>query len=84
MDETVGHILKSEDVKLEGRFQLDIASLQSTKDRPKQTKEVSGMKQVRILENHAEFAVIEITCCCSARAYIRCEYADQESQKIKD
>lgn len=74
MDETAGHILKSDEVELEGRVQLDVLQSQLNKGGPKGTKEVSAIKQVRILENHPEFAVIEITCCCGERTYLRCEY----------
>ena len=79
MDEAVGHILKSEEVKLEGRFQLDEVQSQTAKGGPKERKEVSAIKQVSILENHPEFAVIEVTCCCGERIYLRCDYAGQES-----
>jgi len=34
---------------------------------------------VNIVENQPEFAVIEITCSCGTKTYIRCEYAAAES-----
>jgi len=77
MAEAVGRILKSEEVKLEGRIQLNAA-------RPRSSTRPRRAAQARIVENHPEFAIIEITCCCGARTYLRCEYAGQESQKIKD
>lgn len=79
MNETVGRILKSEAVKIEGRVQLDLVQPQANKGGPKEASEVSATQQVRILENHPEFTVIEITCCCGARTYLRCEYAGTQA-----
>jgi len=73
MVKTAGRILKSEDVKLEGRFILDIAQVGT--NLPKQKSAVSAPPQVRILESHAEYAVIEVTCSCGTKMCLRCEYA---------
>ncbi|MFQ6034687.1 MAG: hypothetical protein ACE5NM_02430 [Sedimentisphaerales bacterium] len=72
MAEIVGQILKSEEVKLEGQVQLNAA-------RPQPTPVPLGGKNggrltANIVENQPEFAIIEITCCCGARTYLRCEY----------
>jgi len=72
MAETVGQILKSEEVKLEGQVQLNAARPGRAAFHPGQT---SGEPTADIVENHPEFAVIEITCCCGTRTYLRCEYA---------
>jgi len=77
MAETVGRILKSEEVKFEGRIQLNAA-------RPQSSTRLGRAAQARIVENHPEFAIIEITCCCGARTYLRCQYAGEVRQKIKD
>jgi len=68
MSETVGRILKSEEVKLEGRIQLDAA-------RPQSGTRSGRAAQARIVENHPEFAIIEIICCCGVKTYLRCQYA---------
>lgn len=72
MDKAVARILRSDDVKVEGRFQLNVEQAHKTEKRG--TKD-EGRRMARIVENHTEFAVIEITCCCGARTYLRCEYA---------
>ncbi len=71
MGKTAGHILKSNDVKLEGRFHLDVGQIA-----PEPTK---GENVALIVENHPEFAVIEVSCSCGAKTHIRCEYADVQS-----
>lgn len=72
MEKTAGHIIKSSDVRVEGRFRLD-----GSQSGPCSTG-TKGMvlagAQARIVESQAEFAVIEVTCGCGARNYIRCEY----------
>ena len=73
MATAAGRILKSDKVKLEGRFLLDAA--QSGLDSPKQRVTASSAPQVRILENHEQYAVIEVICSCGTRTSLKCEYA---------
>jgi len=73
MGKTAGRILKSEDVKLEGRFLLDVA--QTGLNLPKQGSAASAPPQVRIMESHVEYAVIEVICSCGTKMSLRCEYA---------
>ncbi len=77
MESTIGHILKSNDVKLEGRFRLDVG--QDVLNSANEKNATSSPAQVRIVENHPEFAVMEVTCGCGAKTHIRCEYADTQS-----
>ena len=76
MDKAQGRILKSNDVKLQGRFQLDMAHI-STKTAKSQNSTLAA-PQVRIVEKHSEFAVIEITCSCGTITHLKCEYAEVE------
>jgi len=66
-------VLKSNEVKLEGRFLLDAA--QAGSNLPKQQAATSSAPQVRILENHEQYAVIEVICPCGTRTSLKCEYA---------
>lgn len=79
---TAGRILKSNDVKLEGQFHLDASK--AGLDLPKQEIEPSSEPQVRILENHPEYVVIEVTCSCGARVSLKCEYAGVTPQVPDD
>ncbi len=73
MPKVTGRILKSEDVDFQGQFLLDVPQARQNLSEGKAT--ASATPQVRIVENHPDFAVIEIVCCCGARASVRCEYA---------
>lgn len=74
MPKTAGHILKSHEVKLEGKFRLDVAQVQSRTGGPTQQSPPLNDPQVRIVENHPEFADIEITCSCGLKTHLKCEY----------
>jgi hypothetical protein len=76
MDKAKGRILKSNDVKFQGRFQLDMAHI-STKGTKSQNSALSA-PQVRIVEKHSEFAVIEIICSCGMKTHVKCEYVKAE------
>lgn len=77
MEKTTGHILKSNNVKLEGRFRLDAGQDAPNSSNKRNVTLTSA--QVRIVENHPEFAVMEVTCGCGAKIHIRCEYVDAQS-----
>jgi hypothetical protein len=79
MQKTAGHILKGEEVKLEGQFHLDVAQSGTTGARPNQSRMVQATPNVRIVQNHPEFAVIEVTCSCGTKTNVTCEYADTQA-----
>jgi len=73
MPKLAGRILKAGDIRLEGQLHLDVAQ-----HGPKLQKDKSAVlsaPQVRIMEKNSEFAVIEVTCCCGSKTYLRCDYA---------
>jgi hypothetical protein len=82
MIKTAGRILKSEDFKLEGQFRLDIAP--RSPDLPKKTATGTSAPKIHMLENHPEYAVIEVTCSCGSKISVRCEYADVQASAEND
>ena len=74
MAATTGRILKSDDVKLEGQFHLEV--MRTGSNLSHQGGAALAEPQVCIVENHPEFAIIEITCSCGTAVQLRCEYAD--------
>ena len=77
MENTIGHILKGNAVKLEGQFRLDAG--QPPTGSANKTNVTSAPAQAHIVENHSEFAVIEVTCGCGAKTHIKCQYPDAKS-----
>ena len=82
MMRTAGRILKSNDVKLEGQFHLGAA--QDGSDSPKQQVTASSAPQVRILENHEQYAIIEVTCSCGTKMSLKCDYSGAAAQAPDD
>lgn len=78
MIKTAGRILKSNDVKLEGQFHLEIAYAGS--HMPKLQAAALSEPHVRVLENHPQYAVIEVTCGCGRKTSLKCEYATATAQ----
>ena len=73
------NIIKSSDVKVEGEFQLDI---DLPTDRPRSVSRDAAIPQVRIVENHEEYALIEFTCACGNKTCIECRYDRTQSGSI--
>ena len=81
MTKTETNILKSSDVKIEGRFHLNVDP--GPRPAPPQRKNRDLPPQVRIVEKHPEFAVLELTCSCGNKSYIRCEYDNARPEDPK-
>ena len=82
MVRTSGRILKSDDVKFEGQYHLDLAQAGLSGEGstlPKHRGGTLAAPQVHILENHPEYAVVEVTCSCGTKTCLRCEYAGAQA-----
>ena len=74
MIKTKGHILKGNNVKLEGSLQ--IGSVRSGNRRSQET--AGGRTGVNIIENNQQFALIEINCSCGEKIHVKCEYENSQ------
>jgi len=72
MEAAEGRILKGRTVKLEGRFQLNAEPME-------RAGQDSHARQVRVVERGSGFTVLEVTCGCGARTYVRCEHEQADS-----
>lgn len=73
---TSERILRSEDIILDGQYHLDVGRTEKDRDEPPQKNTVSAPTQVCILEDHPEYAVVEVTCACGMKIGLRCEYTN--------
>jgi len=76
MHRKMKHVLKSDEVELQGSCRLN-----TSQKKPSLSKDVhptQAMQQVRIVESHPEFTIIEVTCCCGEKTFLKCEYAGNE------
>lgn len=72
MTNVSGHILKGENIKVEGQFQLGLE--QSAPNSVVQRNKTHNTAQAKVVETNPEFAVLEITCSCGTKTHVRCEY----------
>lgn len=77
MRKTESNILKSNEVKIQGQFHLDAGPTDAPPQQ--QANPTLPVSQVRILENHPEYAVLELTCSCGNKSHIRCQYENPQS-----
>jgi len=77
MQKRTGQVLKSNQVELDGKFQLKPGQAQVNNARP--NNPVLAAPQVKILENNPEYAIIGVTCCCGTEFTVRCDYADAQA-----
>lgn len=70
---TMRRILKADEVALEEPLQLSIAPAAACCGH--KPGAASAAPSARVAQSHAEYAVIEVTCPCGQRTYIRCDYA---------
>ena len=72
---TSGQILSSKDVVFDGQYYLDPARIMTGKIKTQKRDPLADSARVCILENHPEYAIIEVTCTCGVRMCLRCDYA---------
>jgi len=72
MPKTTRHVLKADEVALEGPHQLSIDPAATPGGTG--TRVAAGAPKAHIVENHADHAVIEVTCPCGRTTQVRCEY----------
>ena len=73
MAQPANRILKSDEVEIEGRLNLDADTAGQTQQNGRHA--TAGITKVRILENQNEYAVMEVTCSCGRKTVIRCDYS---------
>lgn len=78
MEKMAGRILKAEEVKLQGQYYLDAGG--APQNSASVSKTVSGTPQVRIVENNADYAIVEITCQCGDKTQVRCDYGGTKTK----
>jgi len=72
MIKTMRHILKADEVTLDDPLQLGF-------DPMTQPPCASTGPRVRIAQNHAQYAVLEVTCSCGRKTQVRCDYGTANS-----
>ena len=85
MGNSTGRIIKAQNVKLDGHFRIT-AGLTDSDTSNATAQAGSGNApgaalQVNIVESHAEYAVLEVTCSCGAKTNIKCQYGNAQTNQ---
>lgn len=67
----MAHILRGDEVEIDGHYDLDAGGLEAD---PLGGTQVNGANQVRIVENCPQYTIVEVVCPCGQTSYIRCEH----------
>ena len=76
MIKTMRHVLKADEVTFDDPLPLDL-ELAPSHGGP--LRGTSGGPRVRIAQNQAEYAVLEVTCSCGQKIHVRCDYGTANS-----
>ena len=82
MTETSGRILRGEDIRLGGQYHLGMGLAEVTGAMPQQKNATSGPARVRIVQNHSQYAVLEVTCTCGQTMHLRCDYGGVQTPNV--
>jgi len=74
MMQTMNRVLKSSEVEIDGRCNLDIGHSVSPAQPGKSN--AGAAANAKILDNNNEYTLIELTCSCGQKTLVRCEYGD--------
>ena len=77
MPKTTRHVLKADEVALEGPLRLGLGP--TTAPAGSAPRPASAAATVRVIQNHPDYAVIEVICPCGRVTEIRCEYATADA-----
>jgi hypothetical protein len=81
MMQTMNRVLKSGEVEIDGRCNLDIGRSVSPVQAGKSN--AGAAAKAKILDNNNEYTLIELTCSCGQKTIVRCEYDDVSAAEQK-
>jgi tRNA-dihydrouridine synthase len=70
----MNRVLKSSEVEIDGKCNLDIGHSVSPVQPGKSNAGTAA--KAKILDNNNEYTLIELTCSCGKKTLVRCEYGD--------
>ncbi|MHC4758641.1 MAG: hypothetical protein ACYTE8_08285 [Planctomycetota bacterium] len=75
MEKATSHIIKGDNVQLDGAFQLNSTGPVPQPVRHPPKPAISP--QVKIVEQNNDFTIVEVTCSCGHKIPVKCTYANQ-------
>ncbi len=76
----MGHVLKASRVQLGAPVRLNIDGTETP--RLAGSRRPGAQPRVRIVETHADFVVLEVTCACGGVTHVRCDYQAKNAAAV--
>jgi hypothetical protein len=74
MDATTQRVIKADNVNLDGQVQLGLNVTAGAKPKDGASAEAGGPGAF-IVEKNSQYMIVEITCTCGKKTYLRCEFS---------
>ncbi len=75
MSKITSRILKADSFEISGIYKITLTGSQGTPASGPVPSQPQFQPEANVVERHPEYAVIEITCSCGSKMYVRCDYA---------
>jgi hypothetical protein len=72
MEQVAQRVIKADDVNLNGQVSLGLNAAAAPKGSPPTDRTGAG---AFIVEKNSQFMVVEITCSCGKKTYLKCDFA---------
>ena len=78
-------IIKGDNVDLQGKFQIDINQTSSAKNTTAEKQQPANNTPAKaiLVENQPDCAIVEITCSCGKKTYLKCQYENNSNNADK-
>jgi hypothetical protein len=75
MDEKTQRVIKADNVKIDGQVLLGLNSATGSPKSAAASSPDLNAPGAFIVEKNPQFMIVEITCTCGKKTYLRCEFA---------
>ena len=65
----MAHIIRPAEVQLEDPYVLDLTKVRSGEGSPEEAPD-----RVRVVESDPQYTLLEVTCGCGQKTYVRCDH----------
>jgi len=80
MNRATGHILRRRTFQVGGAHRIDLTPSCRAMPAGDCLSESRVPAQANVVERHPQYAVVEVTCACGSKMYVRCDYARTSPQ----
>jgi hypothetical protein len=75
MDERTQRVIPADNVKIDGQVQLGLNNAAGLPKSAAASSSDPNAPGAFIVEKNSEFMIVEVTCTCGKKTYLRCEFA---------